>query len=85
MELGLCLMFNDLEILSWNRIDCPFRGTDGKVWEWNQKGGQSYVKCDHQYDKNTITSEMKQLIKDIAKLKSRHQELSEMIKSSIKD
>ncbi len=71
--------------MKWTKDNCPFCGEDGKGWEWNTRGGQSYVKCDHSYDKQILINEKKKLIKDIAKLNTRKQEIEEMFDCAIKD
>ena len=72
-------------IVRWNKEDCPFCGQDGKVWEWNQRGGQSYVKCNHLYEKETLVVEAKELIHKIAKLQYRQKEIREMLETAIEE
>ncbi len=68
-----------MQIIQISKTDCPFCGIDGKVWQWNQKGGQTYGKCDHKIDRDIYIMESKKLIKEIAKLKSRHKEIREIL------
>ena len=71
--------------MKWTKENCPFCGSDGKVWKWNNHGGQSYVKCDHEYDEEALFAESKQIVKDIGKLNMRKQEIKEMLACSIKE
>ncbi len=71
-----------MNTIEWNKKDCPFCGSDGKVWKWNIQGGQSYVNCNHKYDKSIFTIEANQLIKDIAKLETRQKEIQEILNLS---
>ncbi len=66
-------------MIEWEKEDCPFCGDDGKTWQWNTQGGQVYAKCDHKYTKEILITESKQIIRKIAKLKYRRQEIKELL------
>ena len=68
-----------MQIVQLSKADCPLCGTDGKMWQWNERGGQSYRGCDHKIDRDIFIMESKKLIKKIAMLKARHQEVEEIL------
>ena len=63
---------------------CPICGTDGKAWEWNTRGGQSYTACKHIVDTDSYKHEAKLLIKEIAHINNRLQEIKETLASCSK-
>ena len=69
--------------MKWTKEDCPFCGEDGKGWEWNERGSQSYKTCKHNYPASILRNEAKQLIMDIAAKKSRLREIEASIECSI--
>ena len=68
-----------MQIIQLSKTECPICGTDGKLWQWNKRGGQSYSECDHKIDKDIYITESKKLIKEISKLKTRHKEVKEIL------
>ncbi len=70
--------------MKWTKEKCPFCGSDGKVWEWNMRGGQTYTKCNHEYDGDTLRIESKKLVKEIAAKQNRLAEIKEMFDNAIK-
>ena len=71
--------------IQWSKEDCRLCDTDGKKWQWTQRGGQSYSPCDHKYDRDTLTIEVKEIIKKITRLEARKEEIKEMLKLPCKE
>ncbi len=68
--------------MTWTKENCPYCGKDGKVWEWNNHGGQSYVKCDHEMPDEALFTEEQGLRKKIGKLQSELTAVQIKIKTS---
>ncbi len=56
--------------MTWTKEKCPYCGEDGKRWQWNQRGGQSYSPCDHEMPDENIFQEESKLETAIDKLRT---------------
>ncbi len=68
--------------MTWTKENCPYCGKDGKGWEWNMRGGQSYVKCNHEICDETIFAEESELETQIDKLQTQLAVVQKNIRNS---
>ncbi len=68
--------------MTWTKENCPYCGKDGKAWQWNARGGQSYVKCDHEIPDANIFQVESDLEKEIGKLQTQLATVQKNIRNS---
>lgn len=68
--------------MTWTKEKCPYCGKEGKAWQWNQRGGQSYSPCDHEIPDANIFQEESELRKKIGRLQSELTKVQNNIKNS---